>query len=123
MDLWSGDESSPSGESKELLRLANALAPVIGAPLGVRDSEDHDFLPPNHVGDVVFTKAWIQISPANGFAADVEKKRVFTDGMAMLKVAKFKRDHQFLINVAEVFQQLIMLTLGGRMDVPFGHGV
>lgn len=89
----------------------------------MRDSQDHHLLPPNHVGGIVLAKARVQIGPTNSFATDVEKKRVFTDGVPTLQVAQFKRGDQLLINAAEVFQQLIMLTLGRRMDVPRGHGV
>lgn len=62
----------------------------------MRDREDHHLLSPNHVGDVVLTKARVEINPPNRFAAEVEEKRVFTDGVTMPKVAKFKRDHQLM---------------------------
>ena len=43
--------------------------------------------------------------------------------MAIFQVAKFKRDGEFFVDAAEVFDPLIVFLLGSWMDAPFHHGV
>jgi hypothetical protein len=42
--------------------------------------EDHNLLPPDHVGDVVLAEPGLEVRPAHGSAPNVVEQRIGNDG-------------------------------------------
>lgn len=71
--------------SEEFLRFANALPPVVRAACAVGDGKDDGFVPPDHVGDVVGTKARREIDATSGWFANAEAQRRGDDLLDILE--------------------------------------
>ena len=94
-------EAGEAGGSKHLLRLTDALAPIVGTALGMGDGENHGLLPPDHVGDVVIAETRLEVRPVHGSATDVVEQRVLASGMAIMEIVPFKRGEQLLVNAPQ----------------------
>ena len=88
----------------------------------MRDRKDDDLFLPDRVSDVVFTKTWQQIDPADTAAAEVVEEWVGADVVSRLEVMKFKRDGQLRIDPRLILDAIVVLLLSRRVNAPSHHG-
>ncbi len=86
------------------------------------DGEDDDFFPPDHVSNVVLTKAWREIDATGIAMADGVKQRVVDDQAQVSIKSRIECSGEWLILIIFIQESVmpngcIELLAGGWMDV------